>query len=224
VKFVPYLFMRELRGDAPVKDEWRIPSLETKLPYIAFLQRHQSRWSRYWEDGECEMSAFDFWVLPRSIFVVQSGSPEEAELLNAGSAVAAQLNRMEDEEGCVEALALGDCEDLIEGWPSYGDPQRIPLFVVAHNFDAWNHREYVWKAIRKTPVEFTPIPEEDVALLNKWLFGRYAFPRRIARFRQELENAKTTAKRHNTPRKLVAEGMLKAMANSSHLIWFVQQR
>jgi hypothetical protein len=216
--YVPYLFLREPLVETPLDESGSFPA--TKLPYVAFLQRWQSRRSRYWEDGNGEITPYDFWTLLRSIFIVRAGSSEEAALIIAGNEIASVLNTHESAEESLEAEVVGDCEDIIEGWPSYGESDRIPLWVLAHNFDAWNWHERVWKSMRKSPVEFKPIPDADLILLNQWLFGRYGFSKGPARFLNQLQQAVVTAKKGNSPKKLIAEGVLAGLTNADNLIAF----
>jgi hypothetical protein len=216
--YVPYLFLREPLVETPLDESGGFPA--TKLPYIAFLQRWQSRYSRFWEDGDGSLTAYDFWMLLRSVFVVRSGSAEESALTAVGADIAAELNALEVTHAYTEAKMVADCEDYLEGWPSYGDPERIPLFVCAHNFDAWNWHEHVWRTMRRSPVEFKPLPAADLTLLNNWLFGRYAFSKDADRFQQQLEQAVLSAKRDNSPKKLVAEGLLAGLKNTANLLAF----
>lgn len=215
VRYIPYMFLRELSGDPPVKYEGDDPSWRTRLPYVAFLERHQSRWSPYWEDTHGTITALDFLFVLRCAFVAEQGTERDERLRAAGDALAAQLNQVEADDQ--RALALLGCERLIEDWPGDRAGRRAPLFVAAHNFDAWNHREHVWRAIRATPVRFSPIPSEDINTLNRWLADRYRLPRHPARFEDALKQASTSAKRSNTPRKLVCDGLLAALANSAAL-------
>ena len=214
LRYVPYLFIREFPESGEGDSEYA-----TRLPYIAFLQRHQSRWSRLWEDGDGEtLTAHDFWTLLRSIYVVVEGAPEEAALIAAGAKIAARLNALEDKQEVTEALAVGDCENYLPSWPSWGDENRVPLFVCAHNFDAWNQRPRVWEQMRACPVEFKPIPETDLALLNQWLFGRYRFSKNEARAHEQMLQAQTAGVKHNAPRNRVADGLLTARRNAAGLI------
>jgi hypothetical protein len=118
--YVPYLFLREPLVETPLDESGGFPA--TKLPYIAFLQRWQSRYSRFWEDGDGSLTAYDFWMLLRSVFVVRSGSAEESALTAVGADIAAELNALEVTHAYTEAKMVADCEDYLEGWPSYGDP------------------------------------------------------------------------------------------------------
>jgi hypothetical protein len=167
------------------------------------------------------MTPFDFWVVLRNAFVVPSDSPQEAAVTAAGRAAAAALNEYERSSGGEEAVAVAGCEHMLDGWPGWGaGDDRVPLFVVAHGFNAWNHHEDVWRHMRTIPVTFTPIPAPDLELLNDWLFRRYRFPKARDRFEAALRDA---AAGSNRPRRQIAEGMLEGFRNADRLAAVVKR-
>lgn len=160
--------------------------------------------------------------LLRSAFLVRADTDQEAQLRNAGELIAQRLNQAEASDDSGEPVALADCEELLDDWPSWNDPGWTPVFVAAHNFNSWNHHDHVWNDIRNTPVRFQPIPAEDTDLLNRWLFSRYRFPKSTDRLPDALKRAIADAPRHNSPRKLIAEGLDQAIRNTENLISLTQ--
>jgi hypothetical protein len=210
-RYVPYMLLRTNRQEPDQAGYGQA------LSYAQFIIRHTSR---------LEAPRMDPWAYRcflRYAFLVPEGTAEERALVAVGRGVAARLMEVEaardpsqwtNHAASVIVGGLSGDDQIQRVWPGMPRELARAMQVCPDGFQAHNYHESVWEDIRATPIEFKPIPSDDVERLNSWLFALYKHSRDGEALWRELGSPDPSWTHGHS---LVASGALEALENTALL-------